>query len=265
MIVPQEHDHLQISLLDPGQSLDDLMHIALANRPELASQRAMIQAAEVRIRQEKMRPALPVVMINGFQTAGNGLIQAGIFGIGPNSNLNQFNGRFDLSLQLIWQLEGFGIGNLAKIKKQRGEESHAVVKLYRAQDQVAAEVTEAQARVQSAAARVTQADRSLRTGIIAFNGNFEGLQQTKRFGDVLHLVYRPQEVVYALELLNVAFNEYFTTVADYNLAQFQLFHALGYPAREVAERKPPGELLPVDTQRPGYMPPVGNGPPPATR
>ena len=68
---------------------------------------------------------------------------------------------------------------------------------------VAADVTEAQARLQSAAARVVQADRALRTGIITFNGNFEGLQQTTRFGDVLVLVYRPQEAVYALQLLNV--------------------------------------------------------------
>ena len=110
-----------------------------------------------------MRPALPVVMINGFQTAG-GLIQAGIFGIGPNSSLNQWNGRVDVSFQVIWQLEGFGIGNLARVKKQRGEESQAIIMLCRAQDQVAAEVTEARARLQSATARVTQADRALRTG-----------------------------------------------------------------------------------------------------
>ena len=31
----------------------------------------------------------------------------------------------------------------------------------------------------------------------------------------------------------MAFDEYFTTVAEYNRAQFELFHALGYPAREV--------------------------------
>ena len=43
---------------------------------------------------------------------------------------------------------------------------------------VAADVNRAQARLQSAAARVVQADRALRTGIITFNGNFEGLEQT---------------------------------------------------------------------------------------
>jgi hypothetical protein len=54
-------------------------------------------------------------------------------------------------------------------------------------------------------------------------------------------------------------------VSDYNRAQFELFHALGYPAIEVEAMRGPGPVLPIDTARPGYLPPVGNGPPPATR
>ena len=126
-------------------------------------------------------------------------------------------------------------------------------------------MTRAQARVQSAAARVIQADRAMRTAIITFNGNYEGLQQTTRLGNVLVLVNRPQEAVFALQLLKVAFDQYFTTVAEYNRSQFELFHALGYPAREVTALRTPGNLVPVDTVRPPYLPPVGNGPPPATR
>jgi hypothetical protein len=179
--------------------------------------------------------------------------------------LNQWVGRADVSLQLVWQLENLGIGNLARIKQSRGRQSQAIVDLRRAQDTVAAEVTEAHARVQSAAARVVQADRALRTGIITLNGSVEGLSQTSRFGDVLKLISRPQEAVYSLQLLQRAFDEYFTTVADYNRAQFELFHALGYPASEVSRLRPPGDEVPVDTTRPGYLPPVGNGPPPATR
>jgi hypothetical protein len=130
---------------------------------------------------------------------------------------------------------------------------------------VAADVNRAQARLQSATARVSQANRALRTAIITFNGNFEGLRQTTRFGDVLMLVSRPEEVVFALQLLNVACDEYFTTVADYNRAHFELFRALGYPAHEITYLRPPGDTMPVDTARPSYLPPVGNGPPPATR
>ena len=105
----------------------------------------------------------------------------------------------------------------------------------------------------------------MRTGIITFNGNLEGLEQTSRLANVLVLAFRPQEAVYSLELLNVAFDEYFTTVAEYNRAQFELFHALGYPAREVAQLRPPGEVLPVDTARPAYLPAGGQRAAPATR
>jgi outer membrane protein TolC len=264
VVVPLEDDHLQITLIDPARSLDDLIPVGLTNRPELASQQAIVQAVAQRIRREKGRILLPSIYINGFQTP-NEMIQAGIFGLGPNSSLNQWVGRADLSYQPLWQLEAFGLGNLARIKEQRGEQSRAIIELFKTQDMVAADVTRAQAHLQSAAARVSQADRALRTAIITFNGNFEGLQQTIRFADRLVLVNRPQEVVFALDLMRVALDEYFTTVAEYNRAQFLMFHALGYPARELTCVRPPGETVPVDTSRPAYLPPVGNGPPPATR
>jgi hypothetical protein len=264
VVEPMEHDHAQVTLIDPARPLDELMAVALCNRPELASNRALVRAAETRVRREKARPLLPLVMLNGFQSAGM-LIQGGIFGTGPNSSLNQYDGRSDVSIQLMWQLEGFGVGNAARVKDQRGRESRAIVDLRDTQDEVAADVTRAHARVQSAAPRVYQADRALRTAIITFNGHLEGLQQTQRFGDVLVLTFRPQEAVYSLQLLNAAFEEYFATVSEYNRAQFELFHALGYPAREVSCLRTPGPILPADTTRPHYLPPVGHGPPPATR
>jgi outer membrane protein TolC len=264
VIDPIEHDHLQVTLIDPARPLDDLMPVALTNRPELGSQQALVQAQLERVRREKNRPLLPSVLLNGFQTPYE-QIQAGIFGLGPNSSMNQWVGRDDFSFQALWQLEGMGIGNLARIKEQRGYQSKQIIEFYKTQDMVAADVFRALARLQSAAARVSQADRALRTAIITFNGNFEGLHHTVRFGDVLVLVNRPQEVVFALQLMKIAFDEYFTTVADYNKAQFELFHAIGYPARELAQLRPPGEVVPVNTDRPGFLPPVGNGPPPATR
>ncbi len=264
VVVPLEHDHLQITLIDPARDLPDLHVVALTNRPELESHQALVKAAVDRIRRERGRMLLPTVLVNGFQTPDE-LIQAGIFGLGTNDKMNQWTGRDDVSLQVMWQLEAMGIGNLARIKEQRGEESRAIIEFFKVQDMVAAQVTKAQADLQSAAARVGQAERALRSGIATFNGSFEGLQHTTRFGDVLVLINRPQEVVFALQLLKISFDEYFTTVADYNRAQFELFHAMGYPAREITYVRPPGTALPVDTTRPDYLPAVGNGPPPATR
>src|SRR5262249_32954881 len=44
VVVPVEPDHLQISLIDPTRPLDELLHTALLNRPELASYRALVEA-----------------------------------------------------------------------------------------------------------------------------------------------------------------------------------------------------------------------------
>ena len=256
---------MQVTLIEPGRPLDELMPIALTNRPELASQRAMIQAAEQSIRQEKNRPLLPMFLLTGFQSPGQMRMQGEVFGLGKGAKMNNWSLRDDVSLQLVWQLEGLGLGNLARIKKARGMESEQIVVLRRMQDAIAAEVTRAQAELQSAAVRVVEAERSMRAAMITFEGNYEGLAQTQRFGNVLIQVYRPQEAVMALENLLTSYDQYFATVAEYNRAQFELFHALGYPAREVSALHPPGNVEAVDTSRPGYLPEVRPGPPPANR
>jgi outer membrane protein TolC len=265
VVQPLEHDHLQVTLVDPSRSLDELMPIALLNRPELASQQALVQAALVRIRQEKWRPLLPSVLITGWQAPGGMTTQVGVFSTGRGSTMNNWAVRDDFSFQLVWQAESFGFGNMARVKRQRAVQSEALAELFHRQDVIVADVTKTQADLQSAAARVVQAEQSLREGLITFDKNLEGMGQTQRFDNVLHQVFRPQEVVNALQQLKMAFDEYFNTVADYNVAQFQLFHALGYPARDIAQVLPPGEPLPVDTSRPDYLPPVGTGPPPATK
>jgi outer membrane protein TolC len=267
VIVPLEHDHLQITLVDPGRPLNELMPIALLNRPELASQKALVEAVAAQIRQEKWRPLIPSLYLNGFQTPGE-KIQMGVFGLGSGSSMNLWSTRDDITPQITWAAESMGFGNLARIKEARGNQSLQIVHLFQVQDAVAADVTRTQARLQSAAARVGQAERALREALTTYDKNYEGLLQTKRAekkGVLLIQVYRPQEVVFALEHLKQAYDEYFMTVADYNRAQFTMFHALGYPAAEIARLRPPGEAAPVDTTRPPVLPPVGNGPPPATR
>ena len=159
VVVPLEHDHLQITLIDPARTLDDLIPVGLTNRPELAANQALVQAVANRIRQEKGRMLLPSILLNGFQTPYE-LLQAGIFGLGSNSSLNQWVGRDDFSIQPLWQLEAMGMGNLARIKEQRGMQSQAIIEFFAVQDKVAADVTRAHAHLQSAAARVGQADRA---------------------------------------------------------------------------------------------------------
>src|SRR5262245_19998778 len=43
VIVPLEPDHLQVTLISPQQAVDGLIPIGLTNRPELASQQALVR------------------------------------------------------------------------------------------------------------------------------------------------------------------------------------------------------------------------------
>jgi outer membrane protein TolC len=264
VVEPLEPDHLQITLIDPGRPIDELTQIALANRPEVASQQALLQASLVNVGKEKLRPILPIPMMNGLQTPYEQL-QFGALGIGQGNKMNNWSFRDDFSPGIMWQFDSLGMGNAAMVKWMRSEASGALVQLFRAQDMVAGDVTRAQALLQSAAARVVQAERELQGAIINYNGSEEGLGQTRRFGDVLHLVFRPQEVVFSLKLLKLAYDDYWSTVAEYNQAQFRLYHALGYPARELAYFRRTGPILAINTARPGYLPAVGVGPPPPSR
>lgn len=264
VVEPLEHDHLQITLISPERSLDELIPIALKNRPELASHQAVVQAMLVSIRQEKLRPLLPSLFINGFQSPYE-LMQVGAVGEGKDRKMNQWSPRDDITPQMMLIANGMGFRNLAQIKEARGMSSQALVELFHQQDSIAGGVTRTQADLQSAAARVVQAEREVKSALINFNGNLDGLGQIKRFGNVQELIFRPQEVVFALQLLITAYDHYIATVAEYNTAQFAMFHELGYPAREISFLRRPGAIVPVDTSRPNYLPPVGTGPPPATR
>jgi hypothetical protein len=264
VVEPLESDHLQITLIDPSRSLDDLIPIGLTNRPELAKNQAVVQATLVAIRKEKLRPLLPSVLFNGFETPYE-LYQVTGYGEGSGGKLNLWNVRDDITPQVLWTPENMGLGNLADIKEMRGLSSAAIVELFKIQDSVAADVTRAQADVQSAAARVVQSEREVRGALVNYNGNVEGLRQTRRFGNVLYQIFRPQEVVFALQLLMTAYDNYIGTVAEYNTAQFELFHALGYPARDIEFLRRPGQIVEVNTSRPNYLPPVGTGAPPASR
>jgi outer membrane protein TolC len=93
---PLESDHLQITLIDPSRSLDDLIPIGLTNRPELAKHQALVQATLVAIRREKLRPLLPSLLFNGFTTPYE-LLQATAYGEGSGGKLNLWSFRDDIT------------------------------------------------------------------------------------------------------------------------------------------------------------------------
>jgi outer membrane protein TolC len=230
-VEPVEPPFLQVTLLHLDVPVDDLVPLALTNRPELAARQAVVQATLERLRQEKLRPLMPSVLLRGFSTPVTGTLAAGYFGGGVNDRVGNFGGRADFDLQILWELQNLGFGNRAKIEEKRGEHQIAMLELFRTQDRIAAEVVQAHAQAQEAALRVREAEAGLKYAAESVQKNFEGLGQTRRAGEIVLLVVRPQEVLAAIQAFAQANVDFYAAIADYDRAQFRLYRALGHPAQ----------------------------------
>jgi len=240
LVEPVEPPNLQVTLVGLDKPVDDLIPIGLTNRPELAAQPALVRAALQQLRQEKLRPLTPSILLRGAATNPAGTLAGGTFGGGINDQISRFGARGDYDLQVLWQLENLGFGNSARIKERRAEHQLAILESLRLQDRVAAEVAQAHAQATSAAARVRESEAGLKDAVESVNQNFDGLKQTKRVGNLLILVIRPQEAAAAVQALSSAYADYYAAIGDFNRAQFRLYRAMGQPAQLILE----GNLAP---------------------
>ena len=229
VVEPAEPPHLRVDMVDIGRPVDDLIPIALTNRPELVSSQAVVQATLARLKQEKMRPLVPSVLLRGNATSPAGNMSTGIFGGGINDQISNFGARNSLDLEIVWELQNLGLGNLALVRGRKAENQVAVLELFRLQDRIAAEVVQAHAQARRAANRAREAEIGLREAIDTADKNVANMGQSKRVGDIIVLVFRPQEVVAAVQALGQAYDDYYRAVADANRAQFRLYRALGHP------------------------------------
>ena len=121
---------------------------------------------------------------------------------------------------------------------------------------MAQEVVQAHAQVEAAATQVDDAMAAVKEANITYKGTLRGIGETRGAGDLLQLVNRPQEAVAALQQLNRAYDLYLRPSTATTAAQFQLYRALGFPARILVCDCPVGEVQPLDTSRPEGMAPV---------
>ncbi|MBY0522167.1 MAG: TolC family protein [Gemmataceae bacterium] len=236
VVDPVEPPSLEVSLVSPGQCVDDLIAQALTSRPELAAQQALVQAALRRLKEEKLRPLVPSVLLRGAATNPAGTLSSGVFGGGRNDRIGDASMRNSMDLQVLWELQNLGFGNRARIRERSAEREAAIIEQFRTQDLVAAQVAQAFAQVQSAAIRAGEAETELKDAIDSATQNVEGMTQTKRAGgNLILLVIRPQEAVQSVQALAQAYYDYYGAIADYNRAQFRLYRALGNPAQAMLQ------------------------------
>jgi outer membrane protein TolC len=250
---PVEPPELRVTLVDVSRSVDDLIVMGLTNRPELASRQALVQATLQALRQERARPLVPSVVMRGWSTPVAGTLGVGVYGGGPNDKIGDLGARMDIDVQLLWQFDNLGFGNGGKIRQRSAENQLAVVELFRIQDRVASEVATYYAQATLAARRADIAERGVRLALDSVVKNLAGLSQTKRAGELIVLVVRPQEAVASVQALAQAYADYYGAVADANRAQFRLYRAIGQPAQCVPWEHP--TIAPPMAEAPAIVPP----------
>ena len=234
--------------------LQDLLAIALMQRPELAERRAAIQEAIYALSAAKLLPFSPNVIL-GFSTGGFGggsdLVarEGGFVGldggrqVGPR--FGKFGDRVDFDVVGYWTLRNLGVGNVALVRRADSVLRQTRFRELEVLNRVRAEVAEAQARTRAKFGQIETTEKAVRASTEAFQ------EDTLRIRGQQGL---PIEAIDSLRLLARSRYEYLDAIIDYNRAGFQLYVALGQPPAAVLARPVPADLVPPPGAPP--LPPV---------
>jgi outer membrane protein TolC len=221
--------------------ISELIALGMLNRPELAAQRAAIQAALMSLDGAKILPFSPTTLV-GFS--------AGSFGGGSNLVRPIFSGlggRTDLDAIVYWTIQNLGVGNVALIRMADARLKVANFQQVEILNRVCAEVAEAYARTHARYAQIGVYEEAVRSGYLAYHQDLERIRgmAAAHPRDVL-----PIELLNSFDLLANARVEYVDAIVDYNRAQFAMYVALGQPpANSLAHP------VPVEGVAPRNIPP----------
>ena len=203
-----------VALVDENQELAPLVEQAVRGRPELAARAAAVGEAQVRVRQERVRPWLPTLSV-GFS--------GGQFGGGSDFaryDWSPARTRTDFDVVAYWTAENLGVGNVARVRAAGGVLGQAVADLESVRNQVRAEVAAAQATARAAAGQIRVAEAAVRIAEEGFRLEMARIKE----GEGL-----PLEVLDSFRQLADSRVELIRATVAYTTAQFRLLVALGIP------------------------------------
>jgi outer membrane protein TolC len=212
-IRPVENAVTPIEMFTAESEPQETLATALANRPELKESRDLVGAACERLRREQYAPLVPSVLLGASY---------GGFGGGMGGTIADFNDRTDFDAIAVWQIRNLGFGEQAARDSAGARVQQARLREVQLMDQVAREVAEARARVLARRRRIEIAKAGIESAKASYERNFERI----RGGQGL-----PIEVLQAIQALDVTQRDLVDATVDYNVAQFQLQRALGWPVK----------------------------------
>jgi outer membrane protein TolC len=233
----------------------ELIAVGLLNRPELAAQRAAIEAALLNLDGARILPFSPTTLI-GFSAggfAGGSNLVRPIFG--------GTSGRTDFDAILLWTIQNLGLGNLAMIRAADAQLKINQFQQVEILNMVRADVAEAYARAHARYAQIGTYEDAVRSGFLAYH---EDLDRTIAMGAARLRDVLPIELLNSFDLLANARVEYVDAIVEYNRAQFAMYVALGQPpANTLAHPVPTEGVVPQNLPRraaPAAAPAAAAGP-----
>jgi outer membrane protein TolC len=201
-----------IQLVDGKMPLEVLIETAIAQRPEVAARNFDVDRNQTRLRQERVRPFVPTLLV-GYS--------AGDFGGGSDLvgyRFSRFNNRSDFDVMAVWTLQNMGAGNRALQNQVRAQIGQAEARRSQMIDQVRTEVAEALAQTNASRLKMDIAKRRVETSQQGYRLDLERARNNKG-----HFI----EVLNSLNLLTAARQDLVLAMVGYSQSQFQLYVALG--------------------------------------
>jgi outer membrane protein TolC len=206
-------------LIPEDTDLEILIARAMQDRPELQTRSAMMREAQVRVRQETIRPLLPIV------SAG---ISSGGFG-GDSSlvsqSFTQLAGRTDIYAMAFWNLENLGFGNRARVREKNALVTQAYAEYDSTKNLIRREVADALANALAASKQLEvarsaalNAEEGYRLDLQRIKGG-QGVEGKSRA--------RPIELLDSFNQILESRQELVAAITTFDIAQFRLFVAVG--------------------------------------
>ncbi|GDY08293.1 hypothetical protein LBMAG52_17790 [Planctomycetia bacterium] len=209
-LLPTETTVAPLSLTDAGGSLPELVATGLSHRAEICEQRQLVAEACARLKREKHAPLLPSVLLG---------VSYGGFGGGLGDNFRRPGDRLDADAIAFWEVRNLGLGEKAARDEANSRVNQARWREIATLDRIAREVVEAHAQATARQRQLAVAEEGVQAATSSFERNSERIRNAQGL---------PLETLQSLQALAQARREYLRTVNDYNVAQFQLQHALGW-------------------------------------
>lgn len=237
------------------KEIEDLIPVAMQNRPELAENRALVQAALERLKEAKFRPLLPSITMNyNYGDFGGGPDPNPIFlapgttpgsvrvvnpgGFSNSGEIKHFKNRTDFDIGVYWRLQNMGFGNRAEVQVQKAVHQQTVLRQLQVQDRVITQVVQAHELVVGWRERVDIA----RAALFGESGDPTGpvfRSVRLNFERIFGAEGRPLEVQDSIRGLNDMLEAWGQSITDYERARFRLLIALGLPPQDLIGLPPP--------------------------